>query len=94
MDDNSLIENVAKLARVEIAEKEKSFLGGQLTKILGYVDKLKALNVDSVEPMRGLHPESQVLREDLNRLSGLGSDILQNAPASEGNCFKVPPVIE
>jgi aspartyl-tRNA(Asn)/glutamyl-tRNA(Gln) amidotransferase subunit C len=65
-----------------------------LAKIIDYVDKLKAVNVDGVLPLRGLHSDAPVLRDDQAHVSGLSRDILENAPAAEGNYFKVPPVIE
>jgi len=88
------VEHVAKLARIAINDVEKEYLCGQLSKILDYIDQLKKVDVDKVEPLRGLHLESGSLRQDEPRDSRAQADILANAPAQEDNCFKVPKVIE
>lgn len=94
MVDKKQVEYVANLARIEIAESQKEYLASQLSKILGYIDKLKELNIDGVEPLRGLHLENNILRNDEVKQSSAKEDILKNAPSREGDYFKVPPVIE
>jgi len=94
MVDKKNVEHVANLARIEISEEEKASLGGQLSKIIGYIDKLKELNTDNVEPMRGLHTERNVTREDKAKDSGAKEDILSSSPLREGDYFKIPKVIE
>ncbi|MDP2922202.1 MAG: Asp-tRNA(Asn)/Glu-tRNA(Gln) amidotransferase subunit GatC [Candidatus Omnitrophota bacterium] len=94
MVDKEIVEYVANLARIQVSEEEKEFLSGQLSKILGYIDKLKELDVEKVEPMRGLHLEKNIFRKDEVRISGLNEDILKNAPSREGDYFKVPKIIE
>lgn len=88
------VEHVAALARIEINGKEKEALGEQLSKILDYIDKLKELDTEGVEPMRGLHPDNNVFRDDQAKDSGLAEDILNNAPLREGDQIKIPKVIE
>ena len=43
------IDYVAKLARLDMTEEEKSKLGAQLDDILGYFDKLNSVDVEDVE---------------------------------------------
>lgn len=88
------VEHVAALARIEVSEKEKESLGRELSNILGYIDKLKELDTEGVEPMRGLHSKESIFRSDEAKDSGLQKDILANAPSREGNHIKVPKVIE
>ena len=49
--DNSTVKKVAKLARIEINEEEETTLINELNNILGWVDELKQVNTDNVEPM-------------------------------------------
>ena len=49
------IDYVAKLARLDMTEEEKSKLGAQLDDILGYFDKLNSVDVEGVEPMAHAH---------------------------------------
>lgn len=64
MIDKKVVEHIAHLARVEINEEEKGFLGQQLSQILGYIDQLRELDVDGVDPYRGVFSQENVLRED------------------------------
>jgi aspartyl-tRNA(Asn)/glutamyl-tRNA(Gln) amidotransferase subunit C len=94
MVDKKEVEHVAALARIAVSEADKDLISQQLSKILGYIDQLKEADVDAVEPLRGLHTDQQVLRQDQVKLCDCRRDILANAPSIEADCFKVPPVIE
>ncbi len=88
------VEYVAKLAKIEISDRQKDFLAGQLSKILDYIDKLKELDVEKVEPMREVNASRDVLRKDEVKPFDGKEDILSNAPLREGDYFKIPRVIE
>lgn len=94
MVDKKIVEYVANLARIGINAHETEYLGLQLSKILDHIDKLKELNVDNVEPMRGLNLTNNIFRKDEVVNCGLKEDILKNAPSREGDYFKIPKVIE
>jgi len=92
--DKKTVDYVAKLARINLAGDEKEFFSQQLSKILGYIDKLGQLDTEGVEPMRSLHSSRDVLRQDCSRDSGCQQQILENAPDQEGGYFKIPKVLE
>lgn len=94
MVDKKQVEYVANLARIEISPDKVEYLSEQLSKILGYIDKLKELDVGNIEPMRGLHCDVNIFREDQSVTSDLKEDILKNSPSREGDYFKIPKVIE
>ena len=94
MVDKKQVEYVANLARIEILASEAEYLGGQLSKILGYIDKLKELDVDNVAPMRGLNMQNNIFRNDEVKASDTKETILENSPQREGDYFKIPKVIE
>ncbi len=94
MVDKKTVEYVANLARIKITEEEKNYLATQLSKIIEYIDKLKNLKVEGIEPMRGTHIHRNILREDKVSPSIFKEDILNNSPQREKNYFKVPKVIE
>ncbi|MCK9574258.1 MAG: Asp-tRNA(Asn)/Glu-tRNA(Gln) amidotransferase subunit GatC [Candidatus Omnitrophica bacterium] len=94
MPDKKQVEYVANLARIGINPGETEYLSSQLSKILDYIDKLKELNVDNVEPMRGLNLANNIFRKDEVVDSAVCEDILKNSPSREGNYFKIPKVIE
>ena len=88
------VENVARLARLHLDPSDLKIMTNQMDAILGYVDKLNELDTDGVEPMAHAVPMSNAFREDeIGRSLGI-ERALQNAPAADESCFKVPKVIE
>ena len=92
--DNSTVKKVAKLARIEINEEEETTLITELNNILGWVDELKQVNTDSVEPMLSVFNESMQMREDQAESNFDNSQILDNSPESNSGFFVVPKVVE
>ncbi len=88
------VEYVANLSRIELTAGELEKLSKQLESILGFIDTLKTLDVSGIEPTAHILPISNVLRDDEPRQSLPIEKTLANAPASEGNFFVVPKVIE
>lgn len=88
------IEKVAKLARLELSEEEKSVFGKQLDQILEYMEKLEGVDTEGVEPTSHAIPLSNVFREDEQRDSFPRQEILGIAPEEEGGYFRVPRIIE
>lgn len=93
MADERNVEYIANLARIRIASEEKNSLEEQMSKIIGYIDKLKELDVEGVEPLRGVSSLRDVFREDKVIPSNCREDILKNSPSREGDYFKIPKVI-
>ncbi len=86
--------HVASLARLRFTPEEADTFTAQLGSILEYVEKLGELDLDGVEPMAHVHDIVNAFRADEER-PGLDNEAaLQNAPASEGGCFRVAKVIE
>lgn len=88
------IKDVAYLARLDLTPGEAEKLGAQLTQILGYVEKLKELDITGVQPMAHAIPLSNVTRPDEARPSLPHEDALRNAPAQANGLFIVPKIVE
>lgn len=88
------IKYVAQLARLRLSPDEEQKLGGQLATILGYIEKLRQVDVSAVEPTAHAFPIVNVLRADETRRSLPHDDALRNAPAKAGGLFVVPKVVE
>jgi len=88
------VERVAKLARLEITEAEKEVFSKHLSSILTYIDKLKTLNTEGVEPTATVLDQTNVFREDKARPSLPAEKALANAPESEDGFFVVPKILE
>ncbi|MCX5698725.1 MAG: Asp-tRNA(Asn)/Glu-tRNA(Gln) amidotransferase subunit GatC [Candidatus Omnitrophica bacterium] len=92
--DKETIKHVAHLARIELQANELEKLSGELDEILGFIDKLKDLDVEDVKPASYILPLSNVLREDEPQVSLSPQKALENAPSKKGNFFSVPKIIE
>ena len=88
------VEHVARLARLELSEDEKTRMTDQLDAILGYFDTLSRLDTSQVEPMTTVIPMVSVMREDVVRPSLPLEEALANAPDREDEFFRVPRIIE
>ncbi|MGB0416233.1 MAG: Asp-tRNA(Asn)/Glu-tRNA(Gln) amidotransferase subunit GatC [Coraliomargarita sp.] len=89
------IDYVANLARIELSDEEKAKLGGQLDDILGYFEKLNAVNVDGVEPMAHARPVFNVWREGDEAGETYSPEVLTKmAPEQRENQVVVPKVVE
>ena len=85
---------VADLARIDLSDQECETFQGQLEAILGYIDKLKDVDVEGIEPTAHASPVFDRLREDAS-LPGLSqSDLIQNAPDSAKGQIRVPKVVD
>jgi aspartyl-tRNA(Asn)/glutamyl-tRNA(Gln) amidotransferase subunit C len=89
------IDYVANLARLELSDEEKAKLGGQLDDILGYFEKLNAVDVDGVEPMAHAHKVFNVWREGDEAGDTYDPEVLTRmAPEQRDNQVVVPKVVE
>ena len=89
------IDYVANLARMELSDDEKARLGGQLDDILGYFEKLNAVDVEGVEPMAHAHKVFNVWREGDEPGETYDPEVLTKmAPEQRENQVVVPKVVE
>lgn len=85
---------VAKLARIELTPEEEQRMTAQLGHILGYIEKLKELDVSAVEPTAHAVPLVNVTRADEVRPSLPTEEALRNAPSQANGLFLVPKIVE
>ncbi len=88
------VEHVARLARLALSESERARMREQLSAILQYIDKLKAVDVEGVEPTSHAVPLLNVMRDDEPAPCLPQSEALANAPDRVGEFFRVPRIIE
>jgi aspartyl-tRNA(Asn)/glutamyl-tRNA(Gln) amidotransferase subunit C len=85
---------VAHLARLALSPEEEQKIGAQLGKVLGYIEKLKEVDVTAVEPTAHAFPLVNVTRPDETRASLTNEEALRNAPAKANGLFIVPKIVE
>ena len=88
------INYVARLARLSLSLEEQQTLGSQLGNILGYIAKLKEVNVEGIEPTSHAVPLVNVMRPDVSRESFTNDEALLNAPSKANGLFVVPKIVE
>jgi aspartyl-tRNA(Asn)/glutamyl-tRNA(Gln) amidotransferase subunit C len=84
------IRYVSRLARVALTSEEEEKLGTQLALILGYIAKLKEVDVTGVEPTAHAFPLVNVTRADVPGSSLTSEEALQNAPDQYGPFERLP----
>jgi len=87
-----VVEKVAKLARLELKEEEKELFAKQFRDILSFVEKLKEVDTEGVEPFT--YGGAPYLREDQEGETLSPELALMNAPQRENGFFVVPRVVE
>ena len=85
---------VAQLARLALTPDEEKKLSAQLGSILGYIKKLRELEVANVNPTAHAVPLVNVTRADEIRPSLPHDEALRNAPKRAGGLFVVPKIVE
>jgi aspartyl-tRNA(Asn)/glutamyl-tRNA(Gln) amidotransferase subunit C len=88
------IQYVAHLARLFLTRAEEEQFGAQLAGILGYIEKLKQLDVSGIEPTAHAVPLVNVARADLVLPSLSNEEALRNAPAKANGLFIVPKIVD
>ena len=85
---------VARLARLDLSEEDAGRFQAQLERVLGYIQQLKEVEVEGVEPTAHTASIQNVIRADdvgpcLNH-----DDVMANAPRQNKGQFSVPKIIE
>jgi aspartyl-tRNA(Asn)/glutamyl-tRNA(Gln) amidotransferase subunit C len=88
------VKYVAHLARIALTPDEEKKIGSQLSNILGYIEKLRELDVSGVEPTAHAVPMVNLTRADEIRPSLAHEDALRNAPRQANGLFIVPKIVE
>ena len=92
--DPKTVARVAKLARLNLSEKEIATYGEQLGAILDYVAKIESLDLEGVEPLVHAGDATNVMRDDEPRPCLSRDEALKNAPQKSDEAFIVPKIIE
>lgn len=92
--DEKTVRRIARLARIKVNDQEAKGLEAELNGILNWVEQLKEVDTEGVEPMTRVVPIELKKREDVVTDGGIAKDIVRNAPVEEDDFFVVPKVVE
>jgi len=88
------IEHVARLARLDLSDEEKTRLRAQLGVILEHAARVQEVAAEDVPPTAQAVPRANVFRADVPEPGLTHEEALSNAPDQEGGRFKVPRIVE
>lgn len=87
------IENIAKLANINLSDEQIASLSSSMASILSYMEEILELDVDNVPETTRMTEEANVWREDVVEPSLSQTDALRNGKSTDGY-FVVPPILK
>lgn len=91
---DELIDKLARLSMLNVSAEERERVREDLEKMIGFIDRLREVNVDGVEPLLHMSQAMNAFRSD-EPGSMLEHDIaLRSAAHQDGQYFLVPRVIK
>lgn len=92
--DDATVRKIAFLARINIADDQVAPLGQELSGILDWIEQLREVDTEAVEPMTGGTDQALRWRADAVADGGHADKVLINAPEAHEGFFGVPKVVE
>jgi aspartyl-tRNA(Asn)/glutamyl-tRNA(Gln) amidotransferase subunit C len=92
--DNSTVDKLADLAKLEFDAESKKAIVEDLNRVLNFVGKLNELDTKNVEPLVYMTDETNVLRKDKVVQEITQQDALSNAPNKDSDYIIVPKVLQ
>ena len=92
--DEQTVDKIAHLARLELSADEKQEMIKDMSKILGFMDKLNEIDTAAVEPLVYMTDRVNSFREDVIKQEITHEEALLNAPKHDKDFFLVAKVIE
>ena len=92
--DLPLVDRIAVLAKLAFDKEEKEEIRQDLERILEFVEQLKEVDTEGVEPLAYITDEKNVLRPDVVKQEITHEEALKNGPQKDSDYFKVPKVLK
>ncbi len=87
------VRRLAALAKISLSDDEAEKIAVELNSIVGYVEKLKSVKTDQVEPTSQVTGLTDVWRVDEVKPSLAREQLLANAPLQQDGFIKVRRVL-
>ncbi len=92
--DTQTVKRIAFLSRLKIEDDKIAAVEEEFNKILQWVDQLKEVDTEAVEPLVSVNENNITMRRDEVTDGNLADEVLANAPMKEYGYFAVPKVVE
>ncbi len=86
------VEHIINLSRISFTPQEKESLSKDLKEILGYVEKLKEVDVSLIEPLTQPIEINNIVRQDSPQDSKNQEEIIDLFPEKEKRFLKVKSI--
>lgn len=86
------VRHIARLARLSLSPDEEARFQVQLSAILDYAARLRAVDTSAIPPTASVLPLDAPLRTDEPRPSPAGPHLLGQAPEADEGMFRIPPL--
>ena len=88
------IKHISKLSRISVDDEKAKKLVGDMNSIFDFIEKLKELDTDNIEPLTSVAETTLKLRVDEVKSGNIREDVLKNSPDENEDFFVVPRVVE
>ena len=78
--DLKTIKHISKLSRISVDDEKAKKLAGDMNSIFDFIEKLKELDTDNVEPLTSVAETTLKLRVDEVKSGNIRKDVLKNSP--------------
>ncbi|MDB9807862.1 Asp-tRNA(Asn)/Glu-tRNA(Gln) amidotransferase subunit GatC [Candidatus Pelagibacter sp.] len=92
--DLKTIKHISKLSRISVDDEKAKKLVGDMNTIFDFIEKLKELDTDNIEPLTSVAETTLKLRVDEVKSGNIREDVLKNSPDENEDFFVVPRVVE
>jgi len=92
--DLKTIKHISKLSRISVDDEKAKKLVGDMNAIFDFIEKLKELDTDNIEPLTSVAETTLKLRVDEVKSGNIREDVLKNSPDENEDFFVVPRVVE
>ena len=88
------IRTIANLARLKFPKEDEEKFMNDINGILDWVEQLKEVNVDGIDPLVSVSPRESAIRPDTVTDGGIQAELMANAPESVQGFYEVPKMVE
>ena len=88
------IKHISKLSRISVDDEKAKKLAEDMNSIFDFIEKLKELDTDNIEPLTSVAETTLKLRVDEVKSDNIREQVLKNSPEENEDFFVVPRVVE
>jgi aspartyl-tRNA(Asn)/glutamyl-tRNA(Gln) amidotransferase subunit C len=92
--NDTLIDKLANLAKLNFNLQEKEDIKNDLQRMIQFITKLDEVNTENIAPLLHISSNINVMREDVVEQKITKQEALRNVALKDESFFKVPKVIK